>query len=364
MSSNYYGALAYNDEKLYTIVYRTFENEQYVISCDEVYRGEIAKVSKPDEINSITTRINEAIKAIEEDIENRIHRIDLIVEPQQFYYEAKSFEADFDEAKVITKADVDNVHKQAVSIEDGKEGYTPVSFIANQYALDNKKTKSPINEQASKMLVIGDLVYADRNTIYALERILDASRYQKQDILISSHLLKYSTNFADEQAIVEFGRKSIKFLVKNNGLVKNYNIEFGIGNFYEQLYLELIKDHDLKESEKAVRFLQNNFNLANTKFDFEIGKDLTFNTVNSQFVKIVNKYIQGIILQVEKQGVEFTKIYSITNDYSNNEWINCLKRFLEVKIEEYKVNSVNGNFNDELKIFNAIAIKHKLRLKG
>lgn len=362
--NRYNGVVAYNDEKLKVIVYKNFEGQQYVITNEIVYSGNILNVSSVDEIEKVAKNLNDVLGRIEEEIGERIHRVDLIVEPSQFYYESKTFEVEFEETHKIEEEDIKKIIDKAIRYDTAKSGYTTANFTPVKYLVDGVKRSNPINEVAKKIIVTGDLVFVDIETIYPLERIVEDSRYRKNNTLVSSHLLKYARGFSNEEAIIEFGRMKMKFLTKSEDLVQNFNMDFGIGHIYQKTYMELIKKYPKEESEKVVRYLQNNFKLSEQTFDFEIADGISYNYALSIFKKIASEYIQGIILQVYKQGIEFKKVYSITNDYPNNEWVIYLNTFLNIDVVEFKVPVVSGNFDDELKVFNAISVSEKLRLKG
>lgn len=362
--NKYYGALAYNDEELYAIVYNEFEGQQYVVDSKVVYSGDITMLSGMDTVDNIAKRLNDVMGSIEEEIGTRIHRIDLIIEPRQFYYESKSFEVEFEEFHTITVADIEKISDKAVRYDTAKAEYTTANFTPITYSVDGLEKANPIGVNGRKITVTGDLVFIDANTIYPLERIVDDSRYRQLNILVSSHLLKYSRGFKNGDAIIEFGRMKMKFLTKTDNLAQNFNMDFGIGHIYQKTYMQLLEDYSPEDSEKVVRFLQNNFKLTNVKFDFEITAGINYDVANEIFKKIASDYIQGVILQVFKQGIEFKKIYSITNNYANDEWVMFLNSILDLKIEEFKVPSVSGSFNRELKVFNAIAVDNKMRLKG
>lgn len=362
--NSYNGVVAYNDEKIKVIVYKNFEGQQYVITNKIVYTGNVVNVSSVDEIEKIAKNLNEVLGRIEDEIGERIHRVDLIVEPNQFYYESKTFEVEFEEAHKIEEEDIKKIIDKAIRYDTAKSGYTTVNFTPVKYLVDGVKRNNPINEVAKKIIVTGDLVFVDIETLYPLERIIEDSRYRKNNTLVSSHLLKYARGFSNKEAIIEFGRMKMKFLTKSEDLVQNFNMDFGIGHIYQKTYMELVDKYPKEESEKVVRYLQNNFKLSEQVFDFEIVAGISYNYALSIFKKIASEYIQGIILQVYKQGIEFKKVYSITNDYPNNEWVTYLNTFLNIDVVEFKVPIVAGNFDDELKVFNAISVAEKLRLKG
>lgn len=362
--NKYYGALAYNDEKLYAVVYNTFEGIQYVMACEEVHSGDITSLTAMDDVSKIGKKLNDVMGEIEEEIGERVHRLDLIVEPTMFYYESKSFEVEFEELHMITADNIKKIVDKAVRYDTAKTGYTNANFTPVGYMVDGVEKSNPIGTKGKKIVVAGDLVFVDSNTLYPMERIIDESRYRKQEILVSSHLLKYAQSFNNNEAIVEFGRMKMKFLTKSDNLVQNFNMDFGLGHIYQKVYMELINEFSATESEKAVRYLQNNFKLSDVIFDFEIATGITFSYASELFKKIASEYIQGVILHVYKEGIEFQKIYSITNDYANDEWVLFLKSFLEINVEEFKVPTVYGHFKQELKIFNAIAVNDKMRLKG
>ncbi|WOO87234.1 hypothetical protein RZE82_08960 [Mollicutes bacterium LVI A0039] len=364
MVSKYNGALAYNDEKLYAIVYNIFEGQQYVVASEVVHTGDVTAMSGLDDFAKLGKKLNDVLGTIEDEIGTRIHRLDLIVEPNQFYYEAKSFEVEFEEAHMITKADVEKIVDKAVRYDTAKAGYTTANFTPISYLVDNVSKTDPVGCIGKKIVITGDLVFVDSDTLYPMERIIEDSRYRKQDIIVSSHLLKYAGGFANNQAIIEFGRMQMKFLTKTDDLAQNFNMDFGIGHIYQKTYMELLKEFTPEDSEKAVRYMQNNFKLTAVDFDFEVAPGIKYSYALEIFKKIASEYIQGVIYQVFKQGIEFKKIYSITNDYANDEWVMYLKSFLEISVEEFKVPSVSGNFKQELKIFNAIAVNDKMRLKG
>ncbi len=362
--NNFYGALAYNDEVLYAVVYNVFEKQQYVVACIEVYKGDIKELKGLEQIGNIAQALNEKMGELEEQLGGRIHKLDLIIEPEKFYYESKTFEMEFDELHTITNDDIDKILNKVVRYDTAKVDYTIANFTPTLYTVDGMEKNNPLGCNGRVVLVTGDLVYADSNTVYAIERIIDDSRYRKNDLLVSSHLLKYSTGFNNGEAIIEFGRMKIKFLTKNDDLTQNFNLDFGIGHIYQKVYLELSEQISAENSEKVVRYLQNNFKLSEIKFDFEIVEGINYSYAVEMFKKIASEYIQGVILQVYKEGIDFKKIYSITNDYPNAEWVNYLKTFIDMDIEEYKVMSVTGNFGRELKIFNAISVANEMRLKG
>lgn len=362
--NKYYGALAYNDEKLYAVVYNTFEGQQYVVASELVHSGDITMLTGMETVNNIAKKLNETMGEIEDEIGTRIHRLDLIIEPKQFYYESKSFEVEFEEVHAITNEDLKKIIEKAVRYDTAKADYTTANFTPTAYMVDGVEKKNPIGTNGRKITITGDLVFIDSNTLYPLERIIDDSRYRQLEIFVSSHLLKYSRGFNNSEAIIEFGRMKMKFLTKTDDLAQNFNMDFGIGHIYQKTYMELIEEFSPEDSEKAVRYIQNNFKLSDVKFDFELVPGITHSYVTSIFKKIASEYIQGVLLQVYKQGIEIKKIYSITNDYANDEWVKYLKTFLEIEIEEYKVTTVSGNFKQELKVFNAIAVADKMRLKG
>ncbi len=362
--NKYYGALAYNDEKIYAVVYNVFEGQQYVIANEVVATTDVVNLSGMEEVSKIGKTLNDVLGEIEDEIGTRIHRLDLIIEPNQFYYEAKSFEVEFDELHTITSEDIKKIVDKAVRYDTAKVGYTTANFTPVSYLVDGIEKTNPIGTKGRKIVITGDLVFVDSNTLYPLERVIEDSRYRKQDIVVSSHLLKYAGGFNNNEAIIEFGRMKMKFLTKNEDLAQNFNMDFGLGHIYQKTYMELINEFSAEDSEKVVRYLQNNFKLADVRFDFEIVPGIKYSHVTAIFKKIASEYIQGVILQVFKQGIEFNKIYSITNDYANDEWVTYLKSFLEIGVEEFKVATVSGNFKQELKIFNAIAVHDKMRLKG
>ncbi|WOO88991.1 hypothetical protein R2F61_08995 [Mollicutes bacterium LVI A0078] len=362
--NNYFGALAYNDEKLYAVVYNSYEGQQYVIASREVHVGDITTLSGMEEIAKIGKKLNDVLGEVEDEIGTRIHRLDLIIEPIQFYYEAKTFEVEFEEIHTITPEDIKKIVDKAVRYDTAKSGYTTANFTPVNYVVDGVGKTNPIGAKGRKIVITGDLVFIDSNSLYPLERIIEDSRYRKQDTIISSHLLKYARGFNNNEAIIEFGRMKMKFMTKSENLVQNFNMDFGLGHIYQKTYMELVETHSPEDSEKVVRYMQNNFKLSDIKFDFEVAPGMTYSYVTEIFRKIASEYIQGIILQVFKQGIEFKKIYSITNDYANDEWVKFMKSILEIEIEEFKVNSVSGHFKQELKIFNAIAINDKNRLRG
>lgn len=362
--SKYYGAVAYNDEKLYATVYSLFEGQQYVIANELVYSGDIAMLSSMESVGKIAKQLNDTMGGIEEEIGTRIHRLDLIVDPKQFYYESKSFEVIFEEMHAITADDIKKITDKAVRYDTAKAEYTNANFTPTAYIIDGVEKANPIGVNGRKITITGDLVFVDSNTIYPIERIIDDSRYRQDNILVSSHLLKYSRGFNDNEAIVEFGRMKMKFITKTDGLTQNFNMDFGLGHIYQKTYMKLVEEFTPEDSEKAVRCLQNNFKLTDAKFDFELTPGIKFSYASSIFKSIASEYIQGVLLQVYKQGIQIKKIYSITNDYANDEWVQYLKSFLEIEVKEYEVKTVNGNFKQELKIFNSIAVADKMRLKG
>lgn len=364
MQNKYNGALAYNDEKLYAIVYNTFEGQQYVIAKEVVYTGDITALTGLDDFAKLGKMLNDKLGEIEDEIETRIHRLDLIIEPAKFYYEAKSFEVKFDEVHTLTIEDVKKIIDKAVRYDTAKAGYTTANFTPTSYTIDGVAKSNPIGCSGKQIVITGDLVFVDSETLYPLERTIEDSRYRSKDVIVSSHLLKYASGLGNNEAIIEFGRMKMKFLTKTDDLAQNFNMEFGLGHIYQKTYVELIKEFSPADSEKVVRYMQNNFKLSDVNFDFEIVPGIKYSYVSTVFKKIASEYIQGVILQVFKQGIEFKKIYSITNDYANDEWVAYLKTFLELAVEEFKVTTVSGNFKQELKIFNAITVNDKMRLEG
>lgn len=362
--SKYYGALAYNDEKLLAIVYSLFEGQQYIIASEEVYSGDIAMLSGMEGVSKIAKKLNDTMGGIEEEIGTRIHRLDLIIEPKQFYYESKSFEVVFEEMHAITEEDIKKITEKAVRYDTAKTDYSTANFTPTAYIVDGVEKQNPIGVNGRKFTITGDLVFIDSNTLYPLERIIDDSRYRKLEVLVSSHLLKYSRGFNNREAIIEFGRMKMKFITKMDDLSQNFNMDFGLGHIYQKTYIQLVEEFSPEDSEKAVRYIQNNFKLTDVKFDFELAPGILYSYAISIFKSIASEYIQGVILQVYKQGIEIKKIYSITNDYANDEWVMFLKTFLEIEVEEYEVKTVNGNFKQELKVYNSIAVADKMRLKG
>lgn len=362
--NKYNGTLAYNDEKIYIIIYNTFEGQHYVIANKILHTGDITKLTGLDEFAKLGKKLNDTLGEIEEELATRIHRLDLIIEPNQFYYEAKSFEVEFEELHTITVNDIEKIAQKAVRYDTANPGYTTANFTPISYMIDGVQKHNPIGEKGKKIVLTGDLVFVDNETLYPLERIIEDSRYRKQEVIVSSHLLKYTETFHNNEAIIEFGRMKMKFLTKSNDLTQNFNMDFGLGHIYQKTYMELLNEFTPEDSEKVVRYMQNNFKLSDVNFDFEVAPGIKYSYVSAIFKKIASEYIQAVILQVYKQGIEFTKIYSITNDYANDEWVKYLKTFLEIDVEEFKVPRVYGNFKQELKIFNAIDAHEKMRLKG
>lgn len=362
--NKYYGALAYEDEKLTAIVYNSFEGQQYVIANEEVYSGDITKVTGVDASSSIGKKLNDVLGEVEEELGVRIHRLDLIIDPSLYDYEPKSFEVEFDTMHSITADDIKQIVSRAARYDSAKPGYATANFTPTNYIIDGLEKVNPIGVVGRKIVVSGDIVFIDANTLYPLQKVIDDSRYRMDNIIISSHLLKFAASFHSNEAIIEFGRMRMKFITKSAEYTQNFKIDFGIGHIFQKVYMELVEKHSPEDSEKAVRYLQYNFKLSNLKFDYQIAPDITYNQVLEVFNKIASEYIEGVLLQVYKQGIEFKKIYSITNNYANDEWVRYLKSFLEIEVEEFKITSISGNFKQDLKVFNAIAINEKLRLKG
>lgn len=362
--NKYYGALVYNDEQIDVVAYNAYEGQQYIMGSEVVYKGNISEVKNIDELEQIAQSLNEKMGIIEDEIGTRIHRLDVIVDPEKFYYEAKSFSVDFDEVHTITQSDIDKMIDSALRYDTAKPEYTAANYTAVKYEVDGIEKLNPLATKGKHLVISGDLVFVDSQTLYPLERIVEESRYRQQNVIVSSHLLKYAAGFGNKEAIIEFGRMKMKFMTKNDDIVQNFNMDFGLGHIYMKVYQELLNTHSPEASERVVRYIQNNFKLTPITFDFEITDEILYSEVSELFKKIASEYVQGIILQVYKQGIQFKKIHSITNDYSNDEWIEFLKTFLEIAIEPLKVNSVSGNFKQDLKVYNAISITDKMRLKG
>ncbi len=365
MENQIYGALVYNDEQLYAIAYNVFESQVYLAFRDEIYQGDIKKCKTDDEIIEVAESVNVVFKRIEDELAVRIRTIDLIVDPDTFYFETKSFRTgEFEEEHVLVASDVEKITSRALRYDSANDGYAAANFTANEFFIDDVQKSKPIGESGKNFVFNGELVYIDDATLHPLERIISESKYTKDNVIVSSHLLKYTSKFENKDAIIEFGRSKMKFITKNDDLVQNFAMDFGIGHMYEKVYLELVNTFEPEASEQVVRYLQNNFKLEKIKFDFDIVEGISFNHVVALFRGIASEYVQGILLQVLKQGIEIKRIYSITNDYSNDEWVRFLQSVLELEVKEYKVPAISGNFKSDLKVSNAIVINDKMRMKG
>lgn len=362
--SNFYGAVVYNDQQLSVLVYNKFDEQQYIVAKRNIFNKDIREVKTQDYFAKIGHEINQTMGAIEDELGIRIYKIDLIVDPNTFYIDAKSFTVNFEEDHIFLVTDARKIGEQAQRYDNSKQGYAVTNFTAASYSVDNVIQKNPVGKKGKVFTVNGELVYVDDATMLPLERIISESRYDLDRKLVSSHLLLYTNMFDNKQAIIEFGRGGMKFVTKNNNLIQNFTTEFGFGHMFEKTYIELLKNFNSEESEAAVRFLQKNFNLKPIKFDFEVVPNLKFSELASIFKAIATEYINWTLKSVEEQGIEIQKIYSIVNGYSNEEWVKFLNDQLNLNAQEYVVTSVIGNFKEDLKVSNAIAVNEKMRLKG
>lgn len=364
MANKYQTALAYEAEKLFVIVYNVFESQIYIVAREEVYDGDITQIKSEGNIGEIAALLASRLEQLEAELGSRLRYVDLIIDPNAFYFEDKVFSVEFGDDHSITKKDVEKIVEQTLRYDSAKSGYAVANFTTTEYIIDGKKKLNPVGAVGNKFEISGEFVYVDEGTLYPLERILEESKHLKRDILVSSHLLKYVSNFSDGDAIIEFGNRKMKFISKSDGLVQNFAMDFGIGDIYGEVYTKLLEEYDSRESEEVVRYLQRNLRLSNMKFDFEIVPGISYNKVEKLFRTVASESIQLILLQLVKKGIEIKRIYSISDIHPNEEWVAFLKTFLEKDIQEYKVPSIYGNFRTDLKVSNAIVINDKIKMKG
>lgn len=362
--SNFYGAIVYNDKQLSVMVYNVFEDQQYIVAKRDIQNIDIRECKSQDVIAKIALEINNNLGMIEDELNIRLHKVDLIVDPDTFYIDTKSFTITFEEPHIFISTDATKIAEQAQRYDNSKPGYVVVNFTSANYIADGVTYQNPVGKKGKNFTVNGELVYVDDPTIFPLEKIVRESRYEIERKLVSSHLLLYTSMFENKQAIIEFGRSGMKFVTKNDDLIQNFTTEFGFGHMFGKIYLELTKSFSEEDSEKAVRFLQNNFKLKPIKFDFEVIPNLNFSTLVGLFKVVATEYFNWTIASVARQGIDIQKIYSIVNGYSNEEWVRFLNDDLNLNAQEYAVPSVTGNFKEDLKVCNAIAVNEKMRLKG
>lgn len=362
--NNLFGTLVYNDEQLSTVVYTQFEGQVNIVAHKIIETIKINEVTEEQEIQRLAKKFNEVFAGIEDEIGERIRHINLIIDPDAFYFESREFDIPFGEEHILTVDDLDKITDRTIKKCPAKQGYDAVSCLINKYFVDGTEKHNPVGSNLKQLSIVTDIAYVDVQTLTPLERVIEESRYRLAKVIVSSHVLKYANGFINGTAIVEFGRSKMKFITKSDDLIQNFSIDFGIGHIFEKLYMELVESYDSEEALAATRFLQENFKLETIKFDYQISSQISYNMIVESFKSIASEYVLGTLKQIEIQGITINRIFSITNDYSNESWVKFLNDELDINIEELKIPGVCGNFKQDLKVFNAIAINEKMKVKG
>lgn len=355
--STLYPALVYENSELNMMLFNVYDHVPYLLAKKLIHSGSIKSVVSESEIKKLARRVDDAIIEFEREFSMEYEKIYCVIEPENYYYTNKAFTVEFKDEHTIVKEDFDKIIAKAMRQEEEKEGFSIANFTMLNVEVDDVKAAQAIGKQGKKITVQGELVFVDEPTFYPLERIIADCRSRLSSFIVSSHLLKYASQLESNQAIIEFESNKMNVLVKSEKSSLNFTIEFGIGNLFEKMYIRLLEKFPAAESEKYTRYIQNYFMLQLLEHNQVIDEkyNVTANDVINVFRTITYEYMNSIFAQIKKQGVNLQKVYSITYEYSNNEWVNFMNELFEIEFERFKIPKYNNIQKKELKTYYAIA---------
>lgn len=344
----YYPVLSYINEKLKISIFSKYNNRSYLLFEKMLYEGDVSTFTSEIKLKKSSEYINELLEKYEKKYSIRFSKIIPIIETNTYYTESKKFVSSFKEEHVFSQSDIDKITKKAVSLELENPMYVIGGYMIDSVKIDDIRQDKAINNSGKKITLYGELVIIDSDTFYPIDKIISFSKYTNDNFMVTSYMYKYLDFLENRDVLIEYKSDRTKFSVKNNNTFQNFSIPVGIGHIFQNTYMELSKVYDAKESEKALRFLQDNFSLKIEEFDIYITENITLNRIIEIFTINLDEYLKMFDIQLEKNNIQINNIYCKYSVYNIDEWVNYIKENSELSIAKFKIPKYNNTQKENL----------------
>ncbi len=358
-----YPSIVYEGEILSVKIISIYDGIPYILKTRKVYDGDITQIQNDEIIKKTIKKIDNTFYYFEDELNLKFSKIYVVIDSIDYYFNKREFGVEFSENREVEKKDLDLILRKAFRKSEEENDYSVVSFITDQIILDDKEIASIVGHAGKKITLKGELVYIDEQTFNVIDNIVNQIKKTFSSYIVSSYSLKKVDSFKNNNAIVEFTTDKIKFLINSRETVQNFTMDLGFGHLFQKLYLNLVKENTATDSEKIVRYLQNNFILNNLKYDIQVTDKLSFNQIIAEFKIIAIEYMKGIFNQIYKKNIKLEKIYIMTENYSDQEWKIFLEENLDFKVEIFNIPRYNTIHKDDLKLLHSIAYFDQIKIR-
>ncbi len=356
MKNNVYTVFSYNNYELKIKVYVKEAEKVFVLMEELIDKIDLNKLTSDLQKDKVALTIKEKLEKTKQ--LNPSKDIYLVFDPEKYYYNRKSGTFDFPENHIVTRDDMLTIYNYILNDEVAQNGYRVVNFnVSEMFKNGDKAIAKPIGSQMDKLVVNGELVFADSQTFYNLSNLIQGSGYRLVESRIGAYLLKNKADLQNQQGIIEIGTEKISFVVNHQGDIKKFSIQWGFKKMFETLYESLVEQHGAETSEKAVFFVMDHFPLVEYKYDTIFADGLTVNNIIKRFRAILKEYFTYIYDELRRQKIEIKQFYVLIQEYHSSELIELLEEVLPSEIAE-------ASFGETVAYEDNASIKERLAIES
>lgn len=333
MKNNVYTVFSYNNYELKIKVYAKEADKVFVLMDELIDKVNLNELTSDLQKDKVSLRIKETLEHTKQI--NPSKDIYLVFDAENYYYNRKSGTFDFPSEHIVTRDDMLTIYNYILNEEVAKNGYRVVNFnVQSMFKNGDKKISKPIGSQMDKLVVNGEIVYADSTTYYNLNSLIQGTGYRLVEARVGSYLLKDRANLQAKEGIIEIGTEKISFVVNHQDNIKKFSINWGFKKMFETLFESLVDTFGTEISEKAVYFVMDHFPLIEYKYDVMFADGLSINMIIKRFRSILKEYFTYIYDELRRQQIEIEQFYVLIQEYNSVELIELLKEVLPSEISE------------------------------
>ncbi len=356
MKNNVYTVFSYNNYELRIKVYAKEADKVFVLMeelIDKINLNEITSDLQKDKVSLSIKETLEKTKQL-----NPSKDIYLVFDAENYYYNRKSGTFDFPENHIVTRDDMLTIYNYILNEEVAKNGFRVVNFnVSTMLKNGDKEISKPIGSQMDKLVVNGEIVYADATTFYNLSNLIQGTGYRLVESRIGAYLLKNRADLQAKEGIIEIGTEKISFVVNHQENIKKFSINWGFKKMFETLYESFVEQYGPEISEHAVYFVMDHFPLVEYKYDTEFAQNLTINTVIKRFRAILKEYFTYLYDELRRQKIVIDQFYVLIQEYNSIELIELLKEVLPAEISP-------ADFQETVSYESYASIKDRLAIES
>ncbi len=361
MKNNVYTVFSYNNYELKIKVYAKEADKVFVLMeelIDKINLNEITSDLQKDKVSLKIKETLEKTKAL-----NSSSDIYLVFDAENYYYTRKSGTFDFPENHIVTRDDMMTIYNYILNEEVAKNGYRVVNFnVSSMLKNGDKEVTKPIGSQMDKLVVNGEIVYADATTFYNLSNLIQGTGFRLIESRVGAYLLKNRADLQAQEGIIEIGTEKISFVVNHQDNIKKFSINWGFKKMFETLFESLVEQFGTEVSEQAVYFVMDHFPLIEYKYDTVFANDLTVNMIIKRFRAILKEYFTYLYDELKRQKIQIEQFYVLIQEYGSNELLELLQEVLPAEISEASFQETVA-YEDKASIKDRLAIESFSQMK-